>query len=767
MTKTVGECILRVDAYDKVTGRAAYTADIRMPGMLYAGLVRSPIRHGLLRGVDPSKALAVAGVRAVFTADDIPGKLDYGAPYEDHPILAYDRVRFIGDSVAIVVAESRESLDLALGLVDLDYEELPVVDSPEEALREGVPSIHPDGNLIEQHRVGCGDVEVGFQQATHIVEGEYKTDWQEHAALEPEAVIAYLDDEGLLTVLAPSQNPFSVRATVAQTIGLAPDEVRILQPDIGGSFGGKNDFVYQLSAQAALAAWHLRRPVSLVISREESMLAGNKRHPMTIRHRTGVTEDGRICAAEVHMLADGGAYAATSAYVIWRAVAHACGPYAIPNVRAVAQVCYTNSVPAGSMRGFGSSQAIYAAERHMDKVARTLGLDPVDFRRSNLLRVGDTTITDEQLTASVGLEAALDRALELSDYYERRRAAQENPPSEAHTKKGFGIALSQHGVSLGAGEGRDYAGAILEVSADGRVICETGMTDLGTGVLTALTQIAAESMSVPADRVIVHRVDTSVSPESNKTVASRSTFVGGMAVQKAAVQLKELLEETAASCLAVGRERIRLEDGRFRDRDAPDGEKLGLAELAAWAQSQGIALRSAYHHELPPLEWNHTVGQGEAYYCHGFGAQVAEVSVDQDTGKVNIDRLAVVVDCGRAINPDMVLGQIYGGAVMGAGYALMEELGLENGRIANRNFDEYLILTAADVGEVLADWVEAPAAGGPFGAKGIAELTAVGVAPAILNAIVDAKGTQLDDIPANLERVLLGHALSKSKTGGR
>lgn len=757
----VGQRLARVDACDKVTGRATYTADIRLPDQLHAGLVRSPVPHGGLLGVDPGEALQVPGVLAVFTAEDIPGKLDYGAPYEDHPILAYERVRFVGDPVAIVVAESREALARALPLVRVAYEEYPAVTTLAEAMAEEAPKVHAGGNRIERHQITRGDVEAGFREAATIVEGEYKTDWQEHAYLEPEAVIAYLDEEGKLTVLAPSQNPFSVRGVVAQTLGLGADKVRVVQPEIGGSFGGKNDFVYQLSAQAALATWHLRRPVRIALSRQESILAGNKRHPTVIRHRTGVTEDGRICAAEVCILADGGAYAATSPFVMWRAVTHACGPYAIPNVRAWAEAYYTNNVPAASMRGFGSTQAICAAERHMDRVARALGMDPVEFRRRNLLCAGSTTITGDELKSSVGLEKALDRALELSGIYERRRAASASLPTDPHRKKGFGVALSHYGVGLGAGEGRDYAGATLELADDGRIVCETGMTDLGTGVLTAYTQIISETLGVPPEGVVVHRLDTLLSPESNKTVASRSTFVGGMAVHKAALDLRQRLLDAAAKSMGIARHDVRLEEGQFRGRKGLVRNALGLAELAAWARGKGTVLRSAYHHELPPLEWNPVLGQGEAYHSYGFGAQVAEVTVDLGTGKVDVDRLTVVIDCGRAINPDAVLGQIYGGAVMGTGYALLEELGLEGGRISNLNFNEYLLLTAADVGEILADWVEAPANLGPYGAKGIAELTAIGIAPAILNAVRDAKGVDLDDLPANLERVFLGYALKK------
>ena len=762
MISAIGESLPRVDAHDKATGKAKYTADIEIDGMLYAGLVRSPVRHAILHGVNIERALNQPGIVAVLTAEDIPGKLDHGAPYEDHPILAYDRLRFIGEPCAIVVVKNREELSKPIASVELDFEEILPVTSLEAAMEEGAVSVHEEGNLIERHIVEHGDIEDGFAQAVHIIEATYTTDWQEHAALELDAVIAFIDEEGRLSVIAPSQNPFSVRSVVAQTMSMEPEEIRVIQPDIGGSFGGKNDFIYQLGAHAALAAWNLEKPVQIVLSREESILTGNKRHPMALRHRVGVTADGRICAWEVYMAADGGAYAATSPFVIWRAVTHGCGPYQVPNARVVGEAYYTNSVPAASMRGFGAVQATYAAERHIDRIAASLKLDPVELRRLNMVRPGSVIITGDRLSESVGLEQALNRALELGEYLPMQDIQELPAHSKTGKVKGKGVALASYGVSLGAGEGRDYAGATVELSDDGIVVCNTGMTDLGTGVLTAFTQILSETLSVPVERICVRRVDTVVSPESNKTVASRSTFVGGMAVHKAASDLKKRVIDFAAGLVEGTDGELDLINGEIVDLQTSKKTGIGLDELAAQSQEKGITLHSDFHHELPPLEWNRSVGQGEAYYCYAYSAQVADVTVDLATGKVDVDRLSVVVDCGRAINPDAVLGQIYGGAVMGAGYALLEELGMDAGKVTNLNFDKYLLLTAVDIGEIRADIVEAPDPTGPFGAKGIAELVTVGVAPAIVNAICNAIGEQRDEIPVNLERTFLGYSLRKS-----
>lgn len=766
MTEPIGGRHPRVDAYEKVTGRARYAADVTLPGMLEGGLVRSRVRHGLLREIDVAQALRIPGVVAIMTARDIPGSRCYGVPFEDHPVLAYDRLRFVGDAVAVVVAKSRAAVEQALACVRVEAEELDAALTVDEAMSESAPKIHPNGNLIARYSLNHGNLDEGFQLARYVIEGRYATDWQDHAFIEPPAVVAYVED-GILTLLAPSQNPFSVRSVVARTLGVEPDRVRVLQPPIGGSFGGKNDFVYQLGAQAALAAWVLQRPVRIVLTREECVIAGNKRHPMTIWHRTGVTEEGRICAADVRILANGGAYAATSPYVLWRAVTHACGAYEIANARVRGEVYYTNNMPAASMRGFGSTQAIFAAERHMDRIANHLKMDPVVFRRRNLLREGSTAITGEKLSSSVGLERALDRALELSGYSEQ--GPDTRPMADAirgPKRKGFGVALSLHGVSLGADEGRDYAGAVVELARTGHVVCQTGMTEMGTGVLTAFAQIASDCLRVPMSQVEVHRVDTLVSPESNKTVGSRSTFVGGRAVFEAASRLRGLLEETAASWLGVDRQNVELSNGRIYDRCNTRHAPKELSDLVAWASSKGISLRVEYQHELPRLDWDPDTGQGQAYFCYGFGAQVAEVTVDMDTGKVELDRLTEVVDCGRAINPDAVLGQAYGGAVMGAGYAILEDLGLEDGVIGHKNFGDYLVLTSADIGEILVDWVEAPCDQGPYGAKGIAELTAIGMAPAILNAIGNAKGAQIDELPADLERVFLGRGLKKNRGVG-
>ncbi len=761
MTSTIGQSFIRTDAYDKVTGRAMYCADIELPGMLYGALVRSKIAHGILVDIDPNDALKVSGVCGVITAKDIPGKLEYGAPYEDHPILAHDRVRFIGDPIAIVVAESMSAAERGRDLVDVHYHELPGVFTLEQAMADDAPKVHDGGNLISRQHLVRGDIEAGFQMAEQIIKGEYSTDWQDHAFLEPVSVIAYFDELGMITILCPTQNPFSARNVTAQTLGLPANEVRVQQVEIGGSFGGKNDFVYQASAQVALAAWHLHRPVILSISREECVLAGNKRHPMVISHRTGVTKDGYICASEVKMKANGGAYASISPFVLWRGITHACGPYEIPNVRVEGEVYYTNNVPASAMRGFGSTQATFAAERHLDRVAAAIGMDPVELRRRNLLRPGGTTIGGDELGSSVGVVPALDRALELIGYEERRHLKIKKSNKSSRVK-GLGVAVSHHGVSLGADEGRDYAGAILELNKDGRIICETGITDMGTGARTILAQIIAQNLGVPMELVTVNRVDTSVSPESNKTVASRGTFMGGMAAYHAATSLRKKLCAAASEYLNVDSDKVRLNNGRFQVVNCETGQSLDLHELATWTHVQGNRLHSSFHHELPLLEWNADLGQGQTFYCYGFAAQVAEVTVDCDTGLVDVERLAVVVDCGRAINPDALRGQIYGGAAMGIGYALLEELGLDDvGRVANCNFNTYLIPTAADIGEILVDWVETPDVQGPYGAKGIAELTTVGVAPAILNAIEDATGMQINDLPANLERIFLGRALKK------
>jgi len=762
MTNSVGKSVPRIDAFDKVTGHVKYTADMEFEGMLYAGLVRSPVRHALLHDIDSEIALSQPGIVAVITAKDIPGKLEYGAPYEDHPILAYDRLRFIGEPCAIVIAETRGQLLRAIPMVSLEYEELPIVDSLHEAMQDNSCLVHESGNLIERHIVEHGDINTGFEEADHIVTGTYTVDWQEHAALEPDVVIAYVDDQGLLTVIAPSQNPFSVRSVVAQTINLAPETVRIIQPEIGGSFGGKNDFIYQLSAQAALATWILHRPIELLLSREESILTGNKRHAMELHHRTGVASDGRICAWEMQMLADGGAYAATSPFVIWRGVAHGCGPYEVPNAKVIGEVYYTNSVPAASMRGFGAVQAIFAAERQMDKIAKVIEIDPVELRRKNMLRSGSTVITGDTLKQSVGLEQTFDRVLELSEYSSWKDKS--NPPRSAYSKlvRGRGIALAYCGVSLGAGEGRDYADAKISLCDEGIITCDTGLTDMGTGVLTAYTQIISDALSVPTDKIHVRRVDTVLSPESNKTVASRSTYVGGMAVYLAAQELKKNIINLVKGFSDLSGSKIDLVDGCIIEEDKPQVKLFELEKIASKSRELGEELSSHVHYELPPLEWNSELGQGEAYYSYGYSAQVAEVTVDMATGKVNLDRLSVVVDCGKAINPDAVLGQIYGGAAMGVGYALLEEVGMENGRLSNLNFDRYLLPTAADIGELRADIVEALEPSGPFGAKGIAELVTVGVAPAVVNAVCNAIGEERDDIPLNLERTLLGHSLKKS-----
>jgi CO/xanthine dehydrogenase Mo-binding subunit len=728
---SVGQGLRRPDAPDKVKGTALYVDDLAFAGGLVGGVLRSPHAHARIAHLDVAQARAIPGVRAVLTAADIPGQNLIPMIQADWPVLAGEFVRHVGEPVALVAADDAQALRQGLEAILVDYEPRAATLDMEEALRAG--------EVLAQWKIRRGEAAAAFSRSDLVVvEGTYRTPYQEHAYIEPNGMIALPDGTGGVTVYGSLQCPFYVQKAVASALGFELNRVRIVQTVTGGGFGGKEDAPSSPGAHAALLAMATGRPVRLVLSREEDMLVMSKRHPGRVRMKLGATRDGHFVAAEVDYLLDGGAYATLSPVVLFRGTVHACGPYRVPNVKVDARVVRTHKVPCGAFRGFGEPQIVFAAESQVDLLAEVLGMDPLELRRKNALQVGDETITGHKLEASVGFREVLDRVAE-SAQWERKRA--EFAQDSGAVRRGLGLACSYYGVGLGAmGKHMNPAGASLVVAADGSVTVAVGTTEIGQGMVAVLSQITAEALRCPPGLVRVVEADTSRVPDSGPTVASRTTIMSGNAIRDAAA-------------------RIRAEMA-----------KVPAAEGLAWKEAVAICIKhqvglAAHGWAVPPeTTFDVVSGQGEPYICYSFSANVVEAAVDTETGETRVVRVVSGHDCGKVVNPTTGEGQIEGGVVQGLGYALTEEHQLREGHILNNQFSTYIIPTPMDTPEIQSLIVEHEYPWGPYGAKGLGETPIIAVAPAVTAAIAHATGVRLHEIPATPERVWA--ALQEKARGG-
>ena len=758
----IGKSERRVDALGKVTGAARFGADYNLSHQLYGKVLRSRYPHARILRLDVSKAKALDGVEAVLTARDIPGEKVIGIVVKNQAILALDRVRYLGDGIALVAARTRECAEAALRLIDVEYEPLPVLSDPELALKPDAPKIHAGDNTFVHHKARKGDVAQGFAQADFILERTFRTPCIEHSYLEPEAVLAEPAEHGGVVVTGSVQNLFSSRRSVAAALGLDLNHVQILQATLGGSFGGKDEVMTVMCCRAALMALATGKPVKMVNSREESMLESYKRHPYVLYYKWGAKKDGSITAMESRCIADGGAYASMSPFVTWRSVVQATGPYYCENVKTDVYAVYTNNNYTGAMRGFGSPQVNFAIESMMDELAERTGKDPLEIRLQNGFEGGAVTATGQRLAHRVSLKEVLAKAAEVADFRTRWQKYRLSPA--APRKRGIGLACSYRGVSLGA-EGVDAAGAIVSVQTDGSVLVSSGITDMGQGAQTQMAQIAAAVLGISLERVRFLNTNTSRVPDSGPTVASRGTIMGGSAAKHAAENIRAALLEVGADMLKLPLRACDLADNYLVEKGS--GRRLAsFNELAAECFRRGKPMYGFGWHKAPPTSWDHEHGQGEAYFTFVYGANIAEVEVDTETGKVEVLEFVSCHDVGRAINREAVLGQIYGGVAMGLGYGLLEEFEYDGAIPKQLNFDEYLLPTSLDVPNIQAIVVENPDVAGPFGAKSIGEPANELAAPAVANAIYNATGRRVYEIPATLERVLLGHKLSRTGQRG-
>lgn len=776
--RSVGRPVEKVDASLLAQGKPAFTEDVQLPGMLFAKVLHSPVAHAQIRKIEISKALALKGVAAVLTLKDLP-RVIYTIAGQSDPIpgpldsFSLDsKVRFVGDRVAFVAAETEEIAEQACRLIEVDYEILPAVLDPATATDAGAATIHdepeyvnfaksdPERNLAAQIRIDIGDVDQGFREADRVYEADYEVSKVQQAHIEPHVAITYWDENDRLVIRTSTQVPFHVRRQLAPVLGLPIRRIRVIKPRIGGGFGGKQEILMEDVPAHLTIATH--RPVLYRYTREEEFIASRSRHPMRFHLKTGVKKDGTITANEMVCLSDTGAYGCHALTVAGNAGHKPMALYVgdgsfreSPNIRFHADVVYTNHPPAGAFRGYGVPQGFWAVERQMESIARDLGMDPIEFRLKNALREGEwqpfSRVWSEgrsprpEIIRSNGLRECVRRGKE-SIGWEHKFA---NPdwqqvPNHPELRRGIGMALAMHGSAVSY---TDMGAASIKMNEDGSFNLLIGATDLGTGSDTVLAQMAGDVLGVPVSDILVYSSDTDLTPFDKGAYASSTTYISGTAVTKAAAQAAGRIREyasvefnKAANCTVVTPDQIELRD---RCALAPDGRTITLAEIGLSSlhrhdQEQIMGIASAVSPVSPPP----------------FAAQFAEVTVDIETGQIRVDRLVIAVDAGVVVNPLTISGQMEGGMSQGLGYALCEEMTYdEAGRPNQRDLRDYHIFRSGEMPQMEALFVETFEPSHPFGAKAAAEIPIDGVAPAVANAIENACGAKVNMLPITPERV--------------
>ncbi len=750
----VGHPLPRPDAVAKVTGAAKYTDDYVFPGMLSGATLRAKYPHARIRRIDASKASALPGVHAVLTHADVPGAKNHGLIFNDWPVLCYDQVRYVGDAVAIVAAETPEIARRVLDLIEVEYAELPVVDNPIDARKPNAPEVNNGsghGNLLKHIHVEKGDVEKGFTDADVIVENEYRSPFYEHAFMEPECAIGRVLDDGRVEVIVGSQIPYEDRRQIAAALGVAESRVRVRGALIGGGFGGKEDIAGQI--HVALLARATNRPVKMLYSRHESMLFHPKRHATTIRIKTGARKDGTLVAVRAEIFGDSGAYASLGDKVMTRAATHAAGPYDVPNVLIDCYAMYTNNPPAGAFRGFGVTQSAFAVESNMDELAQRLGMDAFELRRKNGLKVGGVTSTGQVVKESAGLLECIrlvEQAVRKADGRWQIADGKE-PLAISHSPsaiRAWGFAVAYKNTGLGGGA-RDASAAEVEVYEDGFAEVRTSAAEIGQGLPTVLVQITAEELGLPYARVRVLLSDTDLTPDGGPTTASRQTVVSGNAARLAAQGMREILAAVASERLDASPERLVFEDGFVIAGD----KRASFAQVVKWARGENRPTR--YLHEYVAPETKDLGQGGDMHFAFSYAAQAAQVEVNLQTGEVHVLKIITATDIGRAINPLALQGQIEGGVIMCIGNALTEEFIVENGRVFTDRLARYKMPSIKHVPEIVSFIVEDASAAGPYGAKGVGEISSIPTTPAITNAIYNAVGVRVRKLPVDQDVLLM------------
>jgi len=762
MYKYVGKDVKRVDGLDKVTGYMKYVDDLKMPGMLYAKIKKSPYAHAKIVKIDTSKAEALEGVKAVITGKDVPNRV--GLYLEDKTFLAVDKVRFIGEPVAAVAAETPEIAEEAIDLIEVEYEELPAVFTAMDAIKPDAPLVHenlgeyyhgpiffpkPGTNISNHYKIRKGDIEKGFAEADYIIENEFYVPHIQHAPIENHSVIALTEPSGKVTVWSTCQSPYAVRKALSVAFNLPLNKVRVISPAVGGGFGGKAGTTLE-GITIPLSQKCVGRPVKLTFTREEDMVCSFVRQGCLARIKTGVKKDGRIVAEEIAFYWEGGAYTEYGVNISRAGGYASTGPYDIPNVKADSYCVYTNQPVGGPYRGFGMSEIHFAIEQNLDMVANQLGIDPVEFRKINAIKEGGHTVTGQQLF-NVGITKCIEAVAEDIEW------GKKSEPTGPNKVRGKGIACMYKAPSM---PNSVASSAVIKINEDGTANLLVTAMDIGQGSNTVLAQIAAEVLTIPVEKISVVTGDTDVTPYEWQTVASRITYCAGNAVKKAAEDAKEQLLKLASIRLGLPAEYLELRDEHVVSIIYPD-RKVPIASLALGLEMPDgsgvhgpIIGRGSF---IPPNVRNtdKETGQGDkpvAFWT--FGAQAVEIEIDTETGQIEVIKVAAAYDVGKAINPQLCKAQIEGGIVQGLGSALLEHQIMDKGKVLNPNFVDYKIPAVRDVPEMIVRIVEVPEETGPYGARGVGEPAMVPTAPAIANAIYDALGVRINTLPLTAEKVL-------------
>ena len=742
--KSVGHSYTRHDGVDKVIGTAIYTDDLVFDGMLYAKVRRAMIPHGFLTKLDISKAKALPGVSAVLTAEDIPGERNHGLVIYDWPVMVGigERVRYVGDALAIVAAETQEVAEQAAALIEVEFDLQPVITNPVQARQEGVPQLHEKGNLLKHIKVRKGNMEKGFAEADVILEHTFHTPTYDHAFIEPECSIAVPTREGRMEIYVGSQIPYQDRTQVARVMGWHEERVRIVGQLMGGGFGGKEDVMGQI--HVAMLANATQRPVKLLFDRHESLLAHPKRHATQIHVKIGAKKDGCIVACETELYGDTGAYASLGEKVMTRATTHSAGPYDVEHVRADCYAMYTNNPPAGAFRGFGVTQSAFAVESMMDMLAERLGIEPVELRRKNALHVGSVTNTGQLLRESVGLTECIDRVNAEMQKHTPHPFEPLIDTVNPNLVRAWGFAAAYKNTGLGGGA-PDISNAEVELYDNGTFEVRSSSAEMGQGLVTVMRLTVAEEMAVAPAQVKVLVMDTDLTPNGGPTTASRQTYVTGNASRYAAKTLRDAITATMAEKYDVRPEQIRFENGIVH----VNGHSLTYAEVAKEMKSLGQRPRALYEYEAPRTQPLGT--GGDMHFAFSFGVQAAEVEVNKQTGEVRVLKVISANDVGMAVNPLGLQGQVEGGVMMGLGNALTEEFIMDKGYVVTDRLARYRIPGIMLTPEITSIIVEHPTAEGPYGAKGVGEICSIPTTPAITNAIYNAVGVRIDKLPVDQE----------------
>jgi CO/xanthine dehydrogenase Mo-binding subunit len=733
MAPLVGQSVPRKEGRAKVTGQAEYVDDIHRPGQLYGVTVRSPVPRGRLLGIRFLDGVPWSEF-TIVTARDVPGANRIVLILDDQPCLADDRINHAEEPVVLLAHPDKHLLEKARRLVALDINPLPSIHTIDEAIAADTIVWGTD-NVFKSYLVTRGDVDTAFAGAHRIVEGEYETGAQEQLYIEPQGMIAEWDAHHGLTIRGSLQCPYYIHKALVTLFGLPNEQVRVVQMETGGGFGGKEEYPSMIAAHAALLAMKSGRPVKLVYDRAEDMAATTKRHPSRTRHRTAIDREGRLVAMDIDFVIDGGAYCTLSPVVLSRGTIHAAGPYFCPNVRVRGRAVATSTPPHGAFRGFGAPQSLFALECHMTVVAHAAGLAPDEFRRRNFIVEGQTSAVGQVMREPIEMDRLLARALELADYDAKRARFADSNPS-CRIKKGIGFATFMHGAGFtGSGEEHLQSVVDLEATTAGRVRVLAASAEIGQGTNTIFAQIAADALGVGYDDIEIAQPDTAAVPDSGPTVASRTCMVVGRLVENASMSLRQRL----------------LESGLLEEPYQPSE----FSEACRRYLDLHGPLRVTSRYQPPDgLRWDDLKYQGDAYGAYAWAAYVAEVSVDTVTGETRVDDFVALQEIGRVIHPVLAAGQIEGGVAQAIGYALFERVVWRDGRMANAQMTNYIMPTSLDLPPIRVFFEERPYAHGPGGAKGIGELPMDGVAPAIVNAIEDAVGARLTAIPVTPETLL-------------